>query len=54
MPSDPAVRIRVEPAVLAAVLRYRGRWTRSSYEKHRLRLERAVREAGRLHLRPAR
>ena len=46
VPSDPAVRIRVEPAILAAVLRYRGRWTRSSYEKHRLRLERAVREAG--------
>lgn len=46
VPSDPAVRIRVEPAILAAVLRYRGRWTRSSYEKHRLRLERAVRKAG--------
>lgn len=46
VPSDPAVRIRVEPAALAAVLRYRGRWTRGSYERHRERLEAAVREAG--------
>ncbi|ALU39629.1 heme-binding protein [Kocuria flava] len=46
VPSDPAVRVRVEPAAWAAVLRYRGRWTRGSYERHRRRLERAAREAG--------
>ncbi|WP_298585535.1 heme-binding protein [uncultured Kocuria sp.] len=46
VPSDPAVRIRVEPPALAAVLRYRGRWTRRSYAKHREQLEEAVRAAG--------
>ncbi|MCD1144943.1 heme-binding protein [Kocuria sp. LUK] len=46
VPADPAVRIRVEPAAHAAVLRYRGRWTRRSYERHRRRLEQEARAAG--------
>ncbi|MEX5295858.1 heme-binding protein [Kocuria sp. CPCC 205268] len=54
VPSDPAVRLRVEPAGFAAVLRYRGRWTRTSYEKHRARLEEAVRAAGLVPVAPAR
>jgi hypothetical protein len=54
VPEDPVVRIRTEPATLAAAVRYRGRWARSTYEEHRRRLEDAVRAAGLTPTGPAR
>ncbi|GGK67881.1 SOUL family heme-binding protein [Ornithinimicrobium pekingense] len=46
VPTDPAVTLHARPAVLAAARRYRGRWTRASFERHRTALDKAVREAG--------
>ncbi len=45
-PSDPAVRTRVVPAQTAAALRFSGRWSRSSYEKHERQLLDVVTQAG--------
>lgn len=45
-PSDPAVRTRVVPAQTAAALRFSGRWSRASYERHERTLLDAVAEAG--------
>ena len=45
-PGDGRVAIRAVPEDLAAVARYSGRWTSSSYEQQTDRLLRAVREAG--------
>ena len=46
VPTSPEVQLRERPATLAAVRRYRGRWTASSFEEHRHALDRAVRTAG--------
>lgn len=46
VPTNPEVRLRERPSVLAAARRYRGRWTQASFEEHRAELERAVRAAG--------
>lgn len=45
-PSDPAVRTRRVPAQTAAALRFSGRWSRASYEKHREALLAALSSAG--------
>lgn len=45
-PGDDRVAIRAVPEELAAVARYSGRWTSTSYEQQTVRLLRAVREAG--------
>lgn len=45
-PADPSVRTRRVPAETAAALRFSGRWTRRSFEKHAARLLAAVDEAG--------
>jgi hypothetical protein len=45
-PEDSAVRIRRVPAETAAALRFSGRWTRGSFEKHAARLLAAVDAAG--------
>lgn len=34
VPTDPRVRIRVVPAGRAAAVRYSGRWSQASYERH--------------------
>jgi len=44
-PGDARVTIRAVPQELAAVARYSGRWTSTSYEQQTDRLLRAVREA---------
>lgn len=46
VPTNPVVQLRERPSVLAAARRYRGRWTRASFEEHREELERSVRAAG--------
>lgn len=53
-PSDPALRVRPVPAETAAALRFSGRWTRASYEKHVTRLRAALAEAGLVESGPAR
>ena len=45
-PTDPEVRIREVPERVAAVARYSGRWSRSSYEQHHARLLEALAPAG--------
>ena len=45
-PGDARVTIRAVPEELAAVARYSGRWTSTSYEQQTSRLLRAVRDAG--------
>ena len=45
-PSDPAVRTRVVPAQSAAALRFSGRWSRTSYERHERTLLADVAKAG--------
>ena len=45
-PGDARVAIRAVPEDLAAVARYSGRWTSTSYEQQTGRLLRAVRDAG--------
>jgi hypothetical protein len=45
-PADPSVRTRQVPAHTAAALRFSGRWSRSSYEKHREELLAALSDAG--------
>jgi hypothetical protein len=45
-PLDPAVRTRRVPAETAAALRFSGRWSRGTYEKHATQLLAAVEAAG--------
>jgi hypothetical protein len=45
-PTDPDVRVLAVPERVAAVARYSGRWTQSSYEQHLAELLDAVRAAG--------
>jgi effector-binding domain-containing protein len=45
-PGDPQVTLRQVPARRMAALRYSGRWTESSYLRHRMELESWVRERG--------
>ena len=45
-PTDPRVSIRTVPASLAAVMRYSGRWTLDSYERHCQGLLTAMEVAG--------
>jgi hypothetical protein len=44
-PTDPAVRVRPVDGHLAAALRFSGRWTKSSFDRHLRALEREVRSA---------
>jgi hypothetical protein len=46
VPTDPDVRVREVPERLAAVARYSGRWSRSSYDEHHARLLEALAPAG--------
>ncbi len=46
VPTDPAVRLRAVPERLAAVVRYSGRWSQGSYERHLAELLEAVSAAG--------
>ncbi len=46
VPADPLVRVREVPERLAAAVRYSGRWTQSSYERHLTELLDAVAAAG--------
>ena len=45
-PLDPDVRVRAVPERLAAAVRYSGRWSKGSYERHRAELLDAVAAAG--------
>jgi hypothetical protein len=45
-PGDPRVSIRPVPEELAAVTRYSGRWTSTSYQQQAARLLEAARDAG--------
>lgn len=46
VPTSPEVQLHQRAAVLVAARRYRGRWTRASFENHCTELQSAVREAG--------
>ena len=46
VPADPVVQVREVPERLAAAVRYSGRWSQSSYERHLAELLDAVAEAG--------
>jgi hypothetical protein len=46
VPTRPGVTVRTVPEKLTAVLRFSGRWTESSWQKHRDDLLAAVHEAG--------
>lgn len=46
VPSDPRVKVRQVPERVAAVARYTGRWSESSYRRHQAALEAAVTRAG--------
>lgn len=46
VPGDARVTIRSAPEELAAVTRYSGRWTASSYRQQAARLRQAVQDAG--------
>ncbi len=46
VPTNPEVRLHERGAVLSAVRRYRGRWTRASFEQHRNELDSAIGSAG--------
>ena len=46
VPTDPAVRLRAVPERLAAAVRYSGRWSQDSYERHLAELLDAVAAAG--------
>jgi len=53
-PDDPAVHVRAVPEEYAAVARFSGRWTSSSYRSRVDALVRAVAEAGLVSTGPAR
>lgn len=46
VPTNDQVHLHERPTVLAAARRYRGRWTRASFDRHRAMLDQAVRAAG--------
>lgn len=46
LPSRPEVSLRTVPARLVAALRFSGRWTATSFEKHLNELRSAVSDAG--------
>ncbi len=46
VPADPAVALRAVPERLAAAVRYSGRWSQGSYERHLAELLDALAEAG--------
>ena len=46
VPTDPAVRVRAVPERLAAAVRYSGRWSQGSFERHLAELLDAVAAAG--------
>ncbi len=46
VPADPQVQVREVPERLAAAVRYSGRWTQGSYERHLAELLDAVAAAG--------
>ena len=46
VPADPLVHVREVPERLAAALRYSGRWSQSSYDRHLAELLDAVASAG--------
>lgn len=45
-PTDSRIRLRTVPEEYAAAVRYSGRWTRSSYERHAAELLAALEAAG--------
>ncbi|WP_442543670.1 SOUL family heme-binding protein [Arthrobacter sp. KN11-1C] len=45
-PTDPKVYLRTVPESLAAAIRYSGRWSALSYQRHLERLKSALRAAG--------
>ncbi|QIG40040.1 heme-binding protein [Microbacterium sp. 4R-513] len=45
-PTNPEVRLRTVPEQLVAALRFSGRWTRESWDRHRDELLAGVRDAG--------
>ncbi|MDJ0339226.1 heme-binding protein [Cryobacterium sp. PH31-O1] len=45
-PTDPAVHVRTVPESLAGALRFRGRWSQTSYEQHLDELRGALTAAG--------
>jgi hypothetical protein len=45
-PLDPRVRLREEPAVVRAVIRYRGTWSQANYDEHLAALRSALASAG--------
>ena len=46
VPADPDVQVRAVPERLAAAVRYSGRWSQASYERHLSELLDAVAAAG--------
>ena len=44
-PTDPSVRLRAVDEQLAAALRFSGRWSKTSFDRHLAALEREVRAA---------
>jgi hypothetical protein len=46
VPTEPAVRVRAVPERLAAAVRYSGRWSQGSFERHLAELLDAVAAAG--------
>ena len=45
-PLDPRVRLREEPPVLRAVIRYSGTWSQANYDEHLAQLQAALATAG--------
>jgi hypothetical protein len=45
-PTDPAVRLRVVPPTTAAAIRFSGRWSESSFQKHLAELRDALAISG--------
>jgi hypothetical protein len=45
-PLDPRVRLREEPPVLRAVIRYSGTWSQANYDEHLGKLQAALAAAG--------
>lgn len=54
IPTDPSVRVRDVPEAFAAVARFSGRWSESSYNERVLKLSESIRTAGLVIVGPAR
>ena len=54
VPTDPSVRVRDVPEAFAAVARFSGRWSESSYNERVLKLSESIRAAGLVIVGPAR